>query len=106
MPKWLHKFDKTVLGGLAARNPSGATWCDRTNITSSALNLTAISAPVVTNSSRIMLGTYMSLASSETVPFNSFVVKSINPGTGFVVGPVNSVAALVTSYQLSWLVVN
>lgn len=105
MPKHQHKYDKLVMGALHARQPSGAGWAGRVNVTSQAGNLIAVTAPSVAASDAILLQTHKFAASSETVPFDGFVVTSINPGVGFHIGTVNSVAALVTSYQVSWMVV-
>lgn len=106
MSRYYNKYNAPAVGGpINAVNRSGSTWSGKTNITSQANNLTAIAATVVDATDLILLGTRQFAPSSETIAFHGFAVKSINAGVGFTVGPVSSVGALTSSYELSWMVV-
>lgn len=65
-------------------------------------NLVDIATTYVTNSSVIHLSTERFAPSSETILFHGFGVRSVNPGVGFTVGPVTSVATLTASYRIHW----
>lgn len=103
MPKYQHKYDQMAVSGLAAKSPSGSTWAGLVNVTSQANNLVTVSAQAVDATDLILLSTKK--LGTETVPFHGFGVASVNPTVGFVISPVCSVAALVTSYQVSFMVV-
>lgn len=104
--KYDNKYASPAVGGpITSVNRTGSTWSGKTDITSQASNITAIAATTVDATDLILLGTRQFAPSSETLTFHGFVVKSINPGVGFTIGPVMSLAGLTSSYQVSWMVV-
>ncbi len=85
-------------------NPSSSAlnqWFGRTTIASAAGGNHFIAAGPVTATAIIDFSLQCAAApGSESLPY--MVVRTINTGSGFVIGPVQSYAGLANSYIVNW----
>lgn len=99
-----NKYRKPVVGGaIQGVNRTGVEWAGVTNVVSQANNLSVISCSVVGSADAILLTTRV--YGTETAIAGPFCVRSVNPGVGFTVSPVQSLAAAVSSMCVHWMVV-
>lgn len=102
--KYQNKYLSPVQGGATQGvNRAGAEWSGKTLVTSAAANLFVISCTVVASTSAIYITPQMFGAESASA-FNGFCVRTVNPGVGFIIGTVNSIGPLVSSYAFMWQV--
>ena len=102
--KYDNKYAAPVIGGpINAVNRTGSTWSGRVNVTSVAANLISVAATTVDTTDLIFLQSMQ--FGIETVQLGQWAVRSINPGVGFVIGPQTSVAVMVGSGSVAFLVV-
>jgi hypothetical protein len=99
------KFDKLVAKTAQfaramryATPVSGAEWAGVTGVASSTVPITTTA---VASGAMVTLTLRTLAANSGDVSMPAWVVRSINPGTGFVIGTVCSYA-LTSSYQAHW----
>jgi hypothetical protein len=100
---WQGKFFQPIQSAptlLTAQYSNAATgFFGRTTISSAAGGNHFIPAGPVGSDSLIFLQPMAIVVGSESLP--SFVVRSINVGSGFIIGPTNSFA-LVNSITIGW----
>lgn len=101
------KYAQTVQGApWVYTNPTSSSdnqWFDIAAVTSAALNVVQINCPLLTGSSHISLTTHVQGVETAGT-FGGFVVTSTAPGSYFNVGPCSSIDALVTSYEVHWMI--